>query len=96
MQDTENKVEAKIDNLQQILSKEIQNLKLKQAEMPNTITEIKNSLEVTNSRIQEAQEWVSEGGGQTTVKQKRAKRLKTNEESLREHWDNVKHTTSIL
>ena len=50
MQDTENKPEAKIDNLQQTLSKEIQDLKLKQAEMQSTITEIKTSLEATNSR----------------------------------------------
>ena len=28
----------------------------------------------------------------TYVEQKREKRLKTNEESLRELWDNVKHT----
>ena len=41
MQDTGNKLETKIDNLQETLSKEIQDLKLKQAEMQNTITEIK-------------------------------------------------------
>ena len=28
----------------------------------------------------------------TDAEQKREKRLKTNEESLREFWDNVKHT----
>ena len=28
----------------------------------------------------------------TDVEQKREKRLKTNEESLRELWDNIKHT----
>ena len=56
MQDIGNKLEAKIDNLQQTLSKEIQDLKLKQAEMQNTITEIKKSLEAANSRIQEAEE----------------------------------------
>ena len=41
MQDIGNKLEAKIGNLQQSLSKEIQDLKLKQAEMQNTTTEIK-------------------------------------------------------
>ena len=40
MQDNGNKLEAKIDNLQQTPSKEIQDLKLKQAEMQNTITKI--------------------------------------------------------
>ena len=32
-------------------SKEIEDVRIKQAEMQNTITEIKNSLEDTNSRI---------------------------------------------
>ena len=45
-----------MDNFQETLSKEIQDLKLKQTEMKNTITKIKNSLKATNSRIQEAEE----------------------------------------
>ena len=31
--------------------------------MQNTITEIKNSLEVINSRVHEAEEWISEVEG---------------------------------
>ena len=49
MQDNGNKLEAKMDNLQETLRKEIQEIKLKQEEMQNTITEIKNSLEAANS-----------------------------------------------
>ena len=56
MQDIGNKLEAKMDNLQETLSKEIEDIKHKQEEMKNTITEIKNSLEAANSRIQEAEE----------------------------------------
>ena len=55
MQDIGNKLEAKMDNFQETLTKEIQDIKLQQEEMQNTITEIKNSLEVTKSRIQEAE-----------------------------------------
>ena len=51
MQDIGNKLEAKMDNLQETLRKEIQDIKLKQEEMQNTITEIKNSLEAANSTI---------------------------------------------
>ena len=40
MQDIGNKLEAKMDNLQETLSKEIQDRKLEQEEMQNTITEI--------------------------------------------------------
>ena len=94
MQDIGNKLEAKMDNLQETLSKEIQDIKLKQEEMQNTITEIKNSLEAANSRIQEAEEWISKVEDRLAeimdAEQKREKRLKTNEESLRELWDNIK------
>ena len=40
MKDIRNKLKAKMDNLQETLSKEIQDIKLKQEEMQNTITEI--------------------------------------------------------
>ena len=99
MQDIGNKLEAKMDNLQETLSKEIQDIKLKQEEMQNTITEIKNSLEAANSRIQEAEEPISEVEIRlvdiTGAEQKREKRLKTNEESLRELWDKVEHTPVV-
>ena len=58
--DIGNKLDAKMDNLQETLTKEIQDIKLKQEQMQNTITEIKNSLEAANSRIQEAEERISE------------------------------------
>uniref|UniRef100_A0A8D0VAZ7 L1 transposable element RRM domain-containing protein n=2 Tax=Sus scrofa TaxID=9823 RepID=A0A8D0VAZ7_PIG len=77
-------------------SKEIQDAKHKQEEGLNTITGIKNSLEAANSRIQEAEEQIIEVGDRlveiTDAEQKREKRLKTNEESLRELWDNVKRS----
>ena len=66
--------------------------------MQNTIT--KNSLEAANSRIQEAEERISEVEDRlveiTDAEQKREKRLKTNEESLRELWDNIKHTNICI
>ena len=55
--------------------------------MQNTITEIKNSPEAANSRIQEAEECISEVEDRlveiTDAEQKREKRLKTTEESQR-------------
>ena len=100
MQDTGNKLEAKMDNLQVTLSKEIQDIKLKKEEMQITITEIKNSLEAANSRIQEAEERISEVEDRLVeimdAEQKREKRLKTNEESLRELWDNVKRNNICI
>uniref|UniRef100_A0A5G2R9L7 L1 transposable element RRM domain-containing protein n=2 Tax=Sus scrofa TaxID=9823 RepID=A0A5G2R9L7_PIG len=100
MQDIGNKLEAKMDNLQETLTREIQDIKLKQEEMQNTITEIKNSFEAANSRIQEAEEQISEVEDRlveiTDAEQKREKRLKANEESLRELWDNVKRTNICI
>ena len=68
--------------------------------MQNTTTELKNSLEAANSRILEAEERISEVGERlveiTDAEQKREKRLKRNEESLRELWDNVKHTNICI
>ena len=53
IKDLGNKLEAKIDKLQETVSKEIQDLRIKQAERQNTITEIKKkSLEAAKSRIQ--------------------------------------------
>ena len=50
------KLEAKIDKLQETLSQEILDVRIKETEMQNTVTEIKNSLEETNNRIQKAEE----------------------------------------
>ena len=65
-----------MDNLQETLSKDIQDIKLKQEEMQNTISE-KNSLEAANSRIQESEEGISEVEDRlveiTDAKQKRKK-----------------------
>ena len=62
IQDVGNKLEVKADKLQETLSKEIQDLRIKQVEMQNTTAKIKkkNSLEATKSSIQEAEDWVNE------------------------------------
>ena len=68
--------------------------------MQNIITEIKNSFEATNSRIQEAEEQIGEVEDRLVeimvVEKKREKWSKRNEESLRELWDNVKHTNICI
>ena len=49
-------MEINADKLQEIFNKDRRFLRFKQAEMKNTITKIKSSLEETNSRLQEAEE----------------------------------------
>ena len=46
-------------NTVNIITKDIEEIKKKQTEMNNTITEI-NTLEGINSRIAEAEKWISE------------------------------------
>ena len=63
--------------------------------MNDTINEIKNTLEV-NSRITEAEEWISDLEDRikeiTATEQNKEKRMKRTEDSLRDLWDNVKCT----
>ena len=64
--------------------------------MNNTITEIKNTLEANNTRIIEAQEPISKLEDRmveiTAEEQNEGKGMKRIEESLRDLWDNIKHT----
>ena len=61
--------------------------------MNNSITEVKSTLEGTNSRITEAEDWISEVEDRMVEinEAERKKRIKRNEENLRDLWDNVKH-----
>ena len=57
---------------------------------------MKNSLEGINSRITEAEERISDLEDKiveiTTAEQNKEKRMKRIEDSLRDLWDNIKHT----
>ena len=53
-------LENKMEKMQQLINKDLEQLKNKHTETNNTNTEIKNTLEWTNSRICEAEERVSE------------------------------------
>ena len=64
--------------------------------MNTIISEIKNSLEGIHSRITEAEECISHLENKiveiTTTEQNKEKRMKRIEDSLRDLWDNIKHT----
>ena len=64
--------------------------------MNNRITEMKNTLEGINSRITKAEEQVSELEDRmvesTAMEQNKEKRMKRNEDSLRDVWNNFNHT----
>ena len=64
--------------------------------MNNAITEIKSTLEGTNSRITEAEDRISEVEHRMVeineAERKKEKRILKNEDNIRDLWDNVKHT----
>ena len=86
----------RMEKIQKTFNKDLEELKSKQTIMNNTINDIKNSLEGINSRITETEEQVSDLEDKiveiTTAEQKKEKRMKRIEDSLRDLWDNIKHT----
>ena len=50
----------RMEKIQEIFNKGLEELKSKQTMMNNTKNEIQNSLEGINSRITEAEEWISD------------------------------------
>ena len=82
--------------MQESISKDLEEIKNKHRETNNTITEAKNTPEGINSRISEAEEWISELEDRiveiTAEEQNKVKRMKRTEDSLRDLCDNIKHT----
>ena len=89
-------LENKMEKMQESINKDLGELKNKHTATNNTITEIKNTVEATNSRIYEAEEQISELEDKmveiTSEEQNKVERLKRNEDSLRDLWDNIKCT----
>ena len=56
IQDLRKRMEAKIEKMQEMFNKDLGELKNKQTEMNNTVTEMKTTLEGIISRITEAEE----------------------------------------
>ena len=87
-------LENKMEEMQESVNKDLEELKNKHTETKNTITEI--TLEGINSRISEAEKWISEFEDKmveiTSEEQNIVKRMKRTEESLRDLWDNIKCT----
>ena len=84
------------EKIQETFNKDLEELNSKQTMMNNTTNEMKNSLEGINSRITEAEGRISDLEDKiveiTTTEQNKGKRKKRIEDSLRDVWDNIKHT----
>ena len=88
-----NRLETRIEKMQEMFNKDLEEIK-SQSVMNNAINEIKSILERTNSRITEAEDRISEAEGRTVeineAERIKEKRIKRNEDNLRDLWDNVK------
>ena len=89
IQDLGKKMEAKIEKMQEMFTKGLEELRNKQIEMDN-------KLEGINRRITEAEEQINDLENRivevTVTEQNIEKRMKRNEDSLRDLWDNIKCT----
>ena len=89
IQDLGKIMEAKIEKIQKVATKNLQGLRNKQTEVNDTLEEI-------NSRITEGEEQVNDLEDRmveiTATEQNIDKKMKRNEDSPRDLWDNIKHT----
>ena len=81
-----NSLETRIEKMQEMFNKDLEEIIKSQTIMNNAINEIKNTLEGTNSRITEAEDRMVEIN---EAERKKEKRFKRNEDNLRDLWDNV-------
>ena len=83
------KIQERYENILRILLRYEEKI-----ELNNITTKMKNTLEGVSNRITEAEEQISELEDRmveiTAVEQSKERRLKRNEDSLRDYWDNIK------
>ena len=89
-----NSLETRIEKMQEMFNKDLEEIKKNQSIMNNAITEIKNTLQGINSRITEAEDRKSEVEDRMVeineAERNKEKRIKRNEDNLRDLRDNVK------
>uniref|UniRef100_A0A9L0T2X6 L1 transposable element RRM domain-containing protein n=1 Tax=Equus caballus TaxID=9796 RepID=A0A9L0T2X6_HORSE len=95
-----NDLGRRMDELSENGNKEFENIKKNQSEMKNTILEMKNSLEGFNSRVGDTEEWISKLDERleeiTQAEPIKEKRIKKNENSLRDLCNNIKCTNICI
>ena len=89
-----NSLDTRIEKIQEMFNKDLEEIKKSHLIMNNAINEIKNTLEGTNRRIMEAKDRISEVDDKMVeineAERKKEKRTKRNEDNFRDLWDNVK------
>ena len=87
-------LETRIEKIQEKFKRDLEEIKKNQSIMNNAIAEIKSTLEGTNSWITEAEDRISEVEVRMVEinegERKKEKRIKRNEDTPGDLWDNVK------
>ena len=90
----------RMEKIQEMFNKDLEELNSKQTMMNNRINEIKNSLQGLNRQITEAEEWISDLEDKiveiTTAEQNKERRMKRIEDSLRDIWTTLNTPTFEL
>ena len=92
IQDLWKRMEAKIEKMQEMFTKDLQELKNKQTETNNTLEGIHSRITQAEAQINDLEDRMVEI---TATEQNIEKRMKRNEDSLRDLWDNIKHTQHL-
>ena len=96
IQNLRNRMKTRIEKIQEMFNKDLEELKNKQTEM----TEMKNTLEGINNRKTGAEERISELEDKmveiTAKEQNREKRMKRIEDNLRDFWGNTNCTNFCI
>ena len=91
-------MQAQIEMMQEMLKKELEDLKNKQAQMNNKITEMKNTRKWIQQWGRRMDKWVGiqNCGNHCHRTEYKEKRMKRNEESLRDLRSNIKCTNIFI
>ena len=82
-----------MEKMQESINKDLEELKNKHAGIKQHNYWIKNTLKGINSRISEAEEWISElEDKMVEITSEEQNKVKRTEDSLRDIWDNIKCT----
>ena len=91
-------METQTKKIQEMFNKDL--VELKNKEMKNTITEMKNTLEGINNRMSEAEEWINDLEDRMAeiiaTEQNKEKRMTRNEDSQRPLGQRQIHNIHIL
>ena len=93
IQDLGKRMEAKIEKMQQMFTKDLEELKNKQTEMNSTLEGIDSRITEAEGQINDLEDGMLEI---IATEQNIEKRMKRNEDSPRDLWDNIKCTNTCI